>query len=363
MSHLAQRLQHERESRLEQADDLDSRIEAAAQKEADQAASAFTRQPRDYAAQNEYLYDLRLTTARIALQLSGANAPEELVWQIARDLPAYDVSPLYQSRASIIALACAVTLGWIMGGILSTLLGLIGLGGEIIRPALIVVFLWLEEFFGANPRARKAMLAVLGLGALGRFAAALASGVVRIASLGSIRQLIFGAGIKRGFFKSVWLWLGAIFLLIFFSRRSSGIDLRAFKESMTEQISQRLRLLILFFRELGEYGARLARLEESDSQDSPFCPRKDCALASAALSLLGQLQPDQAAWLAAALERTGYKVHPDASAYLIWDSGKNPAEYDTVGLVKDGDRCLILKPAWSVNGVIHKGLVQRVPGE
>lgn len=348
---------------MEQAEDLERQIETEAQKEADEVAAAFEKQPRDYAAQKECLYDLRQTTARAAAELSGVRVSEEVVWQLSKDLPAYDASALYQPRASIIALASAVALGWIMGGLLSTLLGLIGLGGEIIRPALIVVFLWLEEFFGANPRARKVMLTVLGLGALGRFAAALASGFVRIASLGSIRQLIFGAGMRRGFFKSIWLWLGSIFLLIFFSRRSSGMDLRAFKESLTQQISQRLRLLILVFRELGEYSARLARLEATDSQDSPFCPKKDCALASAALSLLDQLKPDQAAWLTAALGRAGFEVHEPASRYLIWDSGKNSAEYDTVGLVRDGDNCLILRPAWTVNGVINKGLVQRVPGE
>lgn len=348
---------------MEQADDLDRQIETAAQKEADQVAAAFAKQPHDYAAQKEYLYDLRLATSRMAAELSGSNVPAELVWQISRDLPAYDATSLYQSRASIIALASAVALGWIMGGLLSAVFGLIGLGGEIIRPALIVVFLWLEEFFGANPRARKAMLAVLGLGALGRFAAALASGLARIASFGSIRQLIFGAGLKRGFFKSIWLWLGAIFLLVFFSRRSTGTDLGAFRESLALQIGQRLRLLILFFRELAEYSSRLAHLEESGGHDSPLCPKKDCALASAVLSLLDQLTADQAAWLSAALERTGYKIHHPPSDYLIWDSAKNAAEYDTVGMVRDGDRCLILRPAWSVNGAISKGLVQRVAGE
>lgn len=348
---------------MEQADDLDRQIEKEAQKEADEAVAAFEKQPRDFAAQKECLYDLRQTTAQAAAGISGANVSPELVWQLARDLPAYDASSLYQSRASIIALASAVALGWIMGGILSTLLGLLGLGGEIIRPALIVVFLWLEEFFGANPRARKVMFTVLGLGALGRFAAALASGLVRIASLGSLRQLIFGAGLRHGFFKSIWLWAGAIFLLIFFSRRSSGIDIRAFKESLTLQISARLRLLILFFRELGECSDRLARLEENGLPGASLCPKSNCALASAALSLLGQLNPDQAAWLSSALERAGYKVHEPASAYLIWDSGKNAAEYDTVGLVQDGDRCLILRPAWFVNGSVRKGLVQRVAGE
>lgn len=338
--------------------DVKERAAEAANKIAGEVAAAFRADPKDYAAHREALQDLKLTTARAAADLAGAAPDDALVWKLAADLPDYSDKSLYQARSSLVSLACAIFIGWILGGFVATLLGFLGLGGEILRPCAILACVWLEEYLAVNPSARKIMLAVLGLGALGRFAAALASGLVRF---GSIRSLIFGAGPRPNIFKTAWLWFGATLLLVFFSRKSTGLDIASFQRDLAAQICGRLTLLRFVFRELQKRDDEIAAMTaQGRSGDSGACPKKDCPLAKAALSLLDSLGPDQAAWLADALRQAGYEPKGGDSGYLIWND-ETAGEYEPVGLVKNGDRCLILKRPYEKDGELVPGRAQRLP--
>lgn len=342
-------------------DQLETEINGFAATNAQEIAAAFGRNPRDPAAHRERLEDAKLAIVREAEKLADFPVSDGLVWQLAGAMPDLDDSVLYKARASLPALASAVLLGWLLGGFVSTFLGFLGLGGEILRPAAILLCLWLEEYLGTNPKARRIMLSVLGLGALGRFAASLASGLARFTSLGSLRQLIFGAGAHPGFFRSVWLWLGALFLLIFFAKKTTGLDLPAFRESLERQIAGRISLLLVFFEELNRKEEQIREITDSAlPSESRYCPKEKCPLADAAISLLDTLDEKQGAWLAGALASAGYEVTAADSGYLIWGP-EAEAEYEPVGLVRPGDRCMILKRPVKREGRLIKGRAQRLP--
>lgn len=340
--------------------EIQAQIQRIASESAQRTVSALEAAPRDFAAHKERLQDLKLTTVRAAAELAGAHPGDDLVWDLAAVLPDYDDQSLYQARSSLLALACAVFLGWLLGGFLATFLDFLGLGGEIIRPAAILSCVWLEEYLGTNPRARKIMLTVLGLGGLARLAAAMAAGVARFTSLGSIRQLIFGVGARPNIFKTAWLWFGACLLFVFFARKTTGLDLGLFRQNLARQIAARLSFLRFVFRELQMRDNALESVKDrASNRDSSLCPKKDCQLARAAISLLDSLDGDKAAWLASSLALAGYEPKDIQSDYLIW-SPDQAENYEPVGLVKAGDRCRILKRPFSRNGVVSKGQVQRL---
>lgn len=314
--------------------------------------------PSDSAKLQSELYDLRLATARAGAELINFQADPDLVLALANALPEYTSESLYQSRSSLLSLGVAVFLGWLLGGFLDTLLNLAGLGGEILRPAAILGAIWLEEYLGINPRARRIMLTVLGLGALGRLAASLAAGVVRFSSLGS---LIFRQGAKPGFFKSAWLWLGAIFLYVFFARKTTGLNIIGFREDLLTQINQRLKLTCLVLQiikdktsELDKIKDQLARAPKSD-----LCPKTDCQLALATLSMLNSFTPDQRRYLSDCLTLAGYAPKGQDSGYLVWNQVEYGDLYEPLGLIKDGDRCLVLQAPYQEGKEIIKGVVQR----
>lgn len=342
---------------------INAAIEAYAKEESAATAAAINSNRRDFAAQKQSLYDLKLASARKAADLARYDLSSPVVSELGAALPEYDTSALYQARSSLLALASAVLLGWLIGGILATFLGFLGLGGEIFRPLAILACLWLEEYLGVNPKARRIMLAVLGLGALGRFAAALASGFARLTGVNGVSRLVFGSGVRFGFFKSIWLWAGAIFLLVFFSRKTSGLDIKSFEASIEKQTSQRMSFLVKAFQALASCQEKIAFLEKAAGKNSALCPKGDCELARAVIGMLGDLDRNQAKWLAGVLRRLGYDPKEPEKDTLVWNGERDGAEYDALGLVSDGDRCLILERPYSANGQLKRGLVQRLPEE
>lgn len=325
-----------------------------------EAAAAIQRKPGDIAGHKQILYDLKLSLCQEAVRLSGTSPDDELVWALAGDLPDFNVASLYRTRSSFLSLAITVFLGWFLGGMLATMLGFLGLGGEIWRPALILASLWLEEYLGANPKARKILLAVLGLGALGRFAASLAGGMVRLTGIGSIRQLIFGAGPRPNIFKSLWLWLGAFFLYIFFAKKIAGLDIHSFQTELAVQIEERLKMMCAIFTELDARDSSLAAYMAERNLSSDTCSKKNCELAKAAISMLDSLDAGHRRYLKSCLARAGYEVLDSDSDYLVWNSAVHSAEYETLGLARDGDRCRILERPHKNGDALARGLVQRV---
>lgn len=324
---------------------------------ADEAIEAIAAAPNDLAAHEQALYDLNISILRKAAASAQLNDATDLVLAFAQELPEFDTSSLYRTRASIVSLAAAVFTGWFAGGLVSSLLGILSLGGDVYRPLFVLGALWLEDYFAANPSARKILLTALGLGALGRLAAALANGLMRFTSLGSIRNLIFGAGAKFNIFKSIWLWLGAIFVLVFFARKLSGLDIAAFKSHLTTQVTQRLRLYYFFFSEIALREDKIERLEAHAKGSGGKEPMP--ALARAIMGMLDTFDAPTRQYLQSCLAQDGFDTMQAPNDTLIWQEDTHPAEYDALGLVKNGDVCKILRSPYRVGDKLVKGLVQR----
>lgn len=324
-----------------------------------QVIDAIKSAPGDSMVVQGALEDLKVMICRRAAQLSDGIPDESLVWGMAHELPSFDTDSLYHARASLLSLGAAVVLGWLAGGFLSTVLGFMNLGGEIIRPAVILAFLWLEDYLAANARARKIMLTVLGFGALVRFASTIIGGISRLAGMGGLRQLIFGAGPRPGLFKTAWLWIGAFFIYVFFAKKITALDLEGFRESLEKQIIQKCKLMDLVFQELAirEKGSNKSPIAESANR---YCSREDCVLARAALSLVDSLEPDQGRFLASALASAGYYIQNPQEKFLTWDNAKYKNEYEPLGMIADGDRALILEHPHKQGENLVKGRVQRV---
>lgn len=315
------------------------------------------------------LDDLKMNVARAGASLAEGDRllpiaeKKELVWNIAQKLPDFDTQGLYQKRTSLQSLAASVLLGWFLGGIASALLNLIGMGGDILRVFAIFAAIWLNEYFVANPRARRIALSIFGLGALARFATMLAAGAVRFSGFSGFGRLVFGAA-RPNIFKAAWLMFGAFFLLIFFARKITAIDIVSFREELRTQIEQRLKLASFILKEIGERDKALLECRRGADADagSPFCPKKTCQLAAGVLETLDSLSPDMRRFFRGKLAAVGFipqSATEDADEF-VWNSARDAALYNTVGLIHDGDRCLILKRPYQVDGKIVKGDAQRI---
>lgn len=320
------------------------------------------KQPDDPAALSRMLYDLKLETVKQSATLLRLDPSTQEMLELAETLPLYSVLPFFRSRASLLSLALAVLIGWLCGGILATLLNFLSLGGDILRPVCILACLWLEDYLGSNPKARKYTLAFLGLGALGRFASSLAIGMARLGNFTSLRQLIFGSIPKAGFFKSLWLWLGAIFLIAFFAKKPAGLDYVALRHNLNLQIKERIKFCLFFMEHLQARDKLIDELEHKQDVDlSDICPKNDCKLALALIPMLPQLDVNAAKYLRLKLEETGYEVPDQDSDIIIWEEERHRPIYDPLGLVKNGDKCKILRKPVTVDGKLIKGQIQRLP--
>lgn len=352
-------------------DSPDAALSALSDTLASAAVSWVKEDPQDFSGHMQKLADLRLEVAKKSAEIVAGDETlsahrEEFVWQLAQDLPPFDTAALYQKRASHWAILAAVILGWVCGGILATLLNIVGLGGEIIRPLCIVLFIWAEEYLCVSPRARRLALGVLGFAGLARFAATAVNGFFRFTSFGALRTAIFGAGARPGLFRTGWLFLGAFLVMIFLSRRISGLDTKAFEASMRIQILDRFKLCILILSALKSGDQELFECQKKLNAADPAgvgC-NADCGLAAAVVDLLPAFTPDQRALLKARLAAQGFST-PGASNeanFLVWNEGKYGQEYEPIGQVEDGDTCLVLRePLRTPTGII-RGNVQKFGG-
>lgn len=376
---------------------------AAADRLADETADAIAAAPGDYAAHGRLLHDLKLAVVEMADRgaataaasageggddsaegaepagnppipggdaaispapdAAGGAAHADMVWDLARALPDFSTEALYQKRSSLAAMAGMALFGWFLGGLASTVLGWFGLGGDILRAFGVWAMFWLSEYLSANPRARHGLLAALGLGALGRFAVSAMSGMLRITSWGSLRQAVFGVGRLPNIFKVGWLLFGAFFVLVFLSKKITALDMTAFRHSLREQVRARLGLAAFVLGEVERRDAALAelrdRLDEAAEGDDPR--RNGDALARDLLGMLDGLDADARRFLLQRLSAAGYAPERADEDWLVWEPEPHAALYDTVGLVRQGDRCRILRRAMRTPRGVVRGLVQRAP--
>lgn len=342
--------------------------EALANSRAGELADAIAKDPGNYADHLQMLTDLKLVLAREYADIFYENKYEsrrpstEFLWNLAALLPDFNTDCLYQKRASFISTCAAVFLGWILGGFLGTFLGFLGLGGEIWRPLAILLLLWIGEYLGANPRARNILLTVLGLGGLLRFASAVTGGIIRFTTFGAWRNAIFGGARLPNIFKCAWLFFGSLLVFVFLAKKISGLDVAAFRSSLTTQIMQRLALMGFVFEEMDKQDSLLAQCQKELAEDSksPACPRTNCELALGLLSLLETLDEPTRRYLSEKLAAVGYVPKNEDADDLIWNDEIHDPLYDTIGLINNGDHFKVLRKPFQSGNKLVKGHAQRL---
>lgn len=309
------------------------------------------------------LNELRFTLVKEAVDIDPENCEAivnrpEFVWNLANLLPEFDISAGRSTRASALSLAACVLVGWLLGGLLSGLLNIFSLGGDILRAAAIFCALWLGEYFSANARARKTALTLLGFGGLARFASSLASGAIRLTGLGGLSRAVFGAA-RPNIFKAAWLLLGALFLLIFFSRKTEIANPGALEESLRVRIARTLRLILFVCDAVNQRDAELRKLKTSEEDERHN--RSGRLLAEAALSLADTLDGDRRAYFREKMREAGVVPTEDNDDdFIVWND-KSGELYQTAGLVRDGDKCRVLRRPTMEKGKLVKGFVQKAP--
>ena len=241
------------------------------------------------------------------------------------------------------------------------------MGGDIIRVVTVWGMFYVSEYLSANPKARFRLLAFLGLGTLAKFTVDLLTGMLQLTSWAGIKQAVFGSGGAPGLLKRWYLLLGAAFLFVFLSKKVTALDVTAFRHSLRKQAEERVRFLLAFFEELERLEAELAALQPGVHPDrsSVTCPKSDCLLALDVIEMLDSFDPDTRKFLTEKLAAVGYVTAAPGAAtdeYLVWNDAEHGKFYDMIGLVRDGDRCRILKRAYAADEKIVKGYVQRETG-
>ena len=329
--------------------------------------------PREYAQHQQFLYDLK--TELIELCARPVTRPgardgipdDDLKWELARNMPDFSTESLYQKRSSFLSMGGIVFFGYLLGGLLSTVLGWLGMGGDIIRVVTVWGMFYVSEYLSANPKARFRLLAFLGLGTLAKFTVDLLTGMLQLTSWAGIKRAVFGSGRAPGLLKRWYLLLGAAFLFVFLSKKVTALDVTAFRHSLRKQAEERVRFLLAFFEELERLEAELAALQPGAHPDrsSVKCPKSDCLLALDVIEMLDSFDPDARKFLTEKLAAVGYVTAAPGAAtdeYLVWNDAEHGKFYDMIGLVRDGDRCRILKRAYAADEKIVKGYVQRETG-
>lgn len=173
---------------------------------------------------------------------------DDLKWELARNMPDFSTESLYQKRSSFLSMGGIVFFGYLLGGLLSTVLGWLGMGGDIIRVVTVWGMFYVSEYLSANPKARFRLLAFLGLGTLAKFTVDLLTGMLQLTSWAGIKRAVFGSGGAPGLLKRWYLLLGAAFLFVFLSKKVTALDVTAFRHSLRKQAEERVRFLLAFLR-------------------------------------------------------------------------------------------------------------------
>ena len=340
-------------------------IPALAQEMTDKLVAEIEKQPENHAAHLQLLEDSRHLVIREAAKMAhfhqaDGNGDQEFLWNMAVRLPQFNISALYRKRASLLALAAAIVAGWFLGGLIASILDLLGLGGEILRPLAIFLVIWLEEYISLNPRARKIVLSILGFGGLARFASMAMGGLFRFTGFGSLRQAVFGVA-RPNIFKFLWLMAGAIFIIVFFSRKVTGLDIPAFKQDLLVQLEQRLSFALYVLAEMKRQEDQLERLRmEIENGGQQREHGKAHKLARAISSVLPAMDINTRKFLRSALAENGFELQGNNEDIFVWHDNLHSQLYTSIGLIADGERARILQEPYIADGKIVKGHAQKI---
>ncbi|MDD4702459.1 MAG: adenosine deaminase [Desulfovibrio sp.] len=327
----------------------------------DAALEKITSFPKDFTQHHQILSDLKEDiVALCAAKSAAADIPEELRWGLARDMPDFSTDTLYVKRYSLPSMAGIVFLGFFIGGLLSNLLGIIDMGGEIIRVATVLGMLYGAEYLAGNPKARTRLLIFLGLGTLATFAASMVAGILRLTSWADFKSAVLGTSGAPGLLKRTYLLLGAGFLFVLLAKKTTSLDITAFKLSLIQQTQARARHLMTFFSAWDQLQTELDSLKDTELASPPVgkCSRNDCPLAQSVIHLLDGMDGETRQFLTEQLAFMGYNITED-DAHILWDDATHAEFYDTIGLVNNGDHCRVLRRCSRVGDAVIKGHVQK----
>lgn len=305
------------------------------------------------------LNDLKMQLSKKAASLSGLDPalPDnlDLIWKVSHALPPFTLKYDQGRRMSALSLAMAISFGWIAGGLVSGFLNFFYLGGEILRPVAIFLFVWLADYLSVNDSSRKRFLKIFGWSALAGIASRIAAGIFRFGS--GWRAFLPGVA-KPGFFRSLWLMLGLAVIFIFFSGKRTSQTIFLDKDALASEIQGRLNILCLLFEEINKANSRVA-LELQAGKDNRAALEAQTDLNKVIVDILDSLPPPQREFLGQKLELAGIRdleVHNE----FVWRESTDRQLYDGLGMVSDGDRVAVIRKPVEQRGRIEKGLVQRI---
>lgn len=308
-----------------QKDQMEYQVQA--KQWAEDALEAIVGSPADYSRHVQILYDLKKKVVDHCAESYGSIglSSDDLRWDLISNLPEFSTETLYQKRTSWFSLAGIIIIGYLLGGVLATILDWFSLGGDIIRVFMIWALCWSAEYLASHPKARTRVLGALGLGALGKFSLDLIGGMLSFSSWTSVRGAIFGGLSVLNPFKRFYLLLGAGVLFVLLSKKVVSLDTAVFREDLQKQLEERIRLLRSFFEQMAVLKGRLIHLEgqKKDQTGSDKCPRNDCPLALSLIDMLAVLPEDSRRFLAENLAMMGYTTavaNGSDDDVLVWDS-------------------------------------------
>lgn len=337
----------------------DERLKEAANELVDVTAALVAAQAHDAAGIRTVLKDLKLRVAEKGAALAdfAADNPDafDVVWKCGEAMPDFQLQTSGERRMSAVSLASAVLLGWLAGGLLSGLLNLLNLGGDILRAAAIFLTVWLSDYLGANARARTKLLKIFGWTVLGGIATRFAAGIMR---LGAGWRSLLPAGMKPGFFRSAWLLLGIAVIFVFFSGKQVKPGKSFDRAALREELVQRLRFLTAIFSILKTWRGELAR-KTAAIEDASGNTASQAALLNAILEIMPSLPENPRAFLEEKLEKAGIRQQGPEESFFIWDPERDSGLYEVLGIIGQGDKCIAIRRPVEKDGAIVKGLAQR----
>lgn len=338
----------------------EERLKEAANELVDVTAALVAAQAHDAAGIQTVLKDLKLRVADKAAALAdfATDKPDNMdaVWKCGEAMPDFQLHTNGERRMSAISLASAVILGWLVGGVFSGLLNFFNMGGDVLRAAAIFVAVWLSDYLGANAAARTKLLRIFGWTVLGGIATRFAAGVMR---LGAGWRSFLPGGMKPGFFRSAWLILGIAVIFVFFSGKEVKPGKAFDRNDLRQVIIGRLRFLIAVFSLLKSWQAEIAR-KAADLDDANDNSASQAALLDALLQILPSLPQNSRAFLQEKLEKAGIRQQGPEESFFVWQPERDSELYEVLGLVQKGDKCVAVRRPVDKDGVLIKGLAQRV---
>ncbi len=256
----------------------------------------------------------------------------------------------YNTRFTLLSRCITVFLGLFIGNLLSTILNIIDLGGGFLQFICILTILYFSDYFAANDKIRTRILTALGLASVGRLALSITSAITNFGFFGIFRSSTFSILRGNNIFYNFYVVLATIFAFVFFSRTKPEFSSEKFAKALELNLNSWLNFVsLLLDKQNINYDKKQTK--------SDICPKNDCKLALNLIPFVQTLDENEKIWLSRLLADVGYVAQNGNS--IIWNSSEHAHLYNKLGLIEDGDKCIVLNQAILKDDEIHKGYVQK----